>query len=238
MGEIVGRVAALWRFPVKSMAGEPLAEAELGWRGIQGDRQYAFLRHGSLSRFPWFTGRDANGLLLYRARYRDPGDTKLSTIDVTTPEGEHFSLDAPELKARIDEEGGMAVDLVRSGRSFFDAMPVSIVTTATHDALDAESGASVDPRRFRINVVIDSDVRESEWGERLLAFGDEDDGGPRLIVHEPIERCVMVTIDPDTGVRSPGVLKTVVRGFNNRIGIYASPARCGIIQVGDPVRLV
>jgi uncharacterized protein YcbX len=237
MGEIVGRVAALWRFPVKSMAGEPLEQAELGWRGFVGDRQYAFLRHGSLSRFPWFTGRDANGLLLYRALYRDPDDTKLSTIEVTTPEGEHFALDAPELKARIAEEGGMAVDLVRSGRSFFDAMPVSIVTTATHDALDAEAGGAVDPRRFRINVVIESEARESDWGERLLAFGEEA-GGPRLIVHEPIDRCVMVTIDPDTGLRSPGVLKTVVRGFNNQIGIYASPARCGTVRVGDPVRLI
>jgi uncharacterized protein YcbX len=237
MSEIVGRVAALWRFPVKSMAGESLAEAELGWSGFVGDRQYAFLRHGSLSRFPWFTGRDATGLLLYRARYRDPTNTKLSPIDVTTPEGELFPLDAPELQARIAAEGGMAVDLVRSGRSFFDAMPVSVVTTATHDALDAESGEAVDPRRFRINVVVESDVRESEWGERMLAFGEGEDG-PRLIVHYPIDRCVMVTIDPDTGVRSPGVLKTVVRGFNNRIGTYASAARCGTIRVGDPVRLV
>ena len=92
-GEIVGRVAALWRFPVKSMAGEPLEAADLGWTGIRGDRQYAFLRHGSLSRFPWFTGRDANGLLLNHARYRDPEDTKLSTIEVTTPEGDRLSLD-------------------------------------------------------------------------------------------------------------------------------------------------
>jgi uncharacterized protein YcbX len=237
MNEIVGRVAALWRFPVKSMAGEPLAQVELGWRGIQGDRQYAFLRHGSLSRFPWFTGRDATGLLLYRALYRDPADTKLSPIEVTTPEGELFPLDSAELKARIAEEGGMAVDLVRSGRSFFDAMPVSIVTTATHDALDAESGETIDPRRFRINVVIESDARESDWGERLLAIGEAADG-PRLIVHYPIDRCVMVTIDPDTGVRSPGVLKTVVRRFDNRIGAYASAARCGTVRVGDPVRLI
>ena len=236
-GEIVGRVAALWRFPVKSMAGEPLAAADLGWTGIRGDRQYAFLRHGSLSRFPWFTGRDANGLLLYRAAYRDPADPKLSPIDVTTPEGDTLALDNAELRARLAGEGGMAVDLVRSGRSFFDAMPVSIVTTATHRELDATSGDTVDPRRFRINIVIDSDLREGDWAERMVAFGDDAAAGPRMIVHYPIDRCVMVTIDPDTAIRTPAVLKTVVRDFGNRIGIYASAARPGIIRIGDAVRL-
>jgi uncharacterized protein YcbX len=235
-GELIGRVAALWRFPVKSMAGEPMDAVDLGWTGIKGDRQYAFLRHASLSRFPWFTGRDANGMLLYRAAYRDPADLKLSPIDVTTPEGDTLPLDAPELRDRLAEEGGMAVDLVRSGRSFFDAMPVSIVTTATHDELDAARGDSVDPRRFRINIVIESEAREGDWAERMLTIGDANDG-PRLIVHYPIDRCVMVTIDPDTGVRAPAVLKTVVRDFNNRIGIYASAARPGTIRVGDTVRL-
>jgi uncharacterized protein YcbX len=235
--EVIGRVAALWRFPVKSMAGEPMDAVDLGWTGLRGDRQYAFLRHASLSRFPWFTGRDANGMLLYRAAYRDPADPKLSPIDVTTPEGETLPLDAEALRARLGEEGGMAVDLVRSGRSFFDAMPVSLVTTATHDELDAASGDTVDPRRFRINIVIESDGREGDWVERMLAFGDAADG-PRMIVHYPIDRCVMVTIDPDTGVRTPAVLKTVVRDFDNRIGVYASAARTGTIRLGDTVRLL
>jgi uncharacterized protein YcbX len=237
MLEVVGRVAALWRFPVKSMAGEPMDAVDLGWTGIRGDRQYAFLRHASLSRFPWFTGRDANGMLLYRASYRDPADPKLSPIDVTTPEGDVLPLDADDLRARLAEEGGMPVDLVRSGRSFFDAMPVSIVTTATHDELDVAGGDAIDPRRFRINIVIESDRREGEWAERMLAVGDIATG-PRLIVHYPIDRCVMVTIDPDTGIRTPAVLKTVVRDFNNRIGIYASAARTGTIRVGDAVRLL
>jgi uncharacterized protein YcbX len=237
VGEVIGRVAALWRFPVKSMAGEAMDAVDLGWTGIKGDRQYAFLRHASLSRFPWFTGRDANGMLLYHAAYRDPADPKLSPIDVTTPEGDTLPLEAEELRARLAGEGGMAVDLVRSGRSFFDAMPVSLVTTATHDELDAAGGDAVDPRRFRINVVIESDAREGDWAERMLAFGDADEG-PRMIVHYPIDRCVMVTIDPDTGIRAPAVLKTVVRDFNNRIGIYASAARTGTIRIGDTVRLL
>lgn len=236
MSDIVGRVAALARYPVKSMAGEALDAAELRWRGLHGDRQYGFLHHGSLSRFPWFTGRDLSDLVRYQARYRDPADPRHSPVEVTAPDGETFALDSPALRSRLSEQTGAALDLVQFGRGAFDALPVSIVTTATLAALDTARGGPVDPRRFRINIVIDGDVCEGEWGEKLLAFGDADDA-PRLLIQEPIERCVMITIDPDTGLREPGLMKTVVRGFDNRIGIYASAARPGTIRVGDAVRL-
>lgn len=237
MSEVVGRVAALWRFPVKSMAGERLAQAELGWRGLRGDRQYAFHHVGDHSRFPWFTGRDMSGFVRYRALFRDPTDTGRSPVDVTAPDGATFALDAPELRERLSGEAGAAVELIQSGRGLYDAMPVSVVTTGLHAAVNAACGQPVDPRRFRINIVIDGDRAEEGWGERLLAFGDGEDG-PRLLVQEPIERCVMVTIDPDTGVRAPELMKTVVRGFGNRIGMYASTGRPGTIRTGDAVRLL
>lgn len=237
MAETIGRVTALWRFPVKSMAGEAIDQAELGWRGFKGDRQYAFLHEGSHSRFPWFTARGMSDFIRYRARFDDPDDPKTSRVAITAPDGTGYALDAPELRARLQEESGEAVSLIQSGRGLFDAMPVSLVTTATHRAIEAARGGPVDPRRFRINIVIDSDAREGEWGERLLAFGPQGQG-PRLIVHEAIDRCVMITIDPDTGLRAPGILKTVVRGFDNRVGIYASAARTGLIRVGDEVRLL
>ncbi|MDB5683254.1 MAG: sulfurase [Sphingomonas bacterium] len=237
MSDSVGRVAGLWRFPVKSMAGEPLDAVALGWRGIAGDRQYGFHHAGSLSRFPWFTARDLSEMVRYRAAFRDPDDPRNAPVEVTTPDGERFRLDAPELKARLAEAAGGPLELMQSGRGVFDYAPVSIVSTATHAALDAARGAHVDPRRFRINIVIDSTMRENAWAERTLAFGEGEEG-PRLSLQEPIERCVVVTIDPDTGVRSPGIMKTVARGFDNRIGIYASAARTGIIRVGDVVRLL
>ena len=228
MSDAVGRVVALNRYPVKSMAGEALDEAELRWRGISGDRQYAFLRTGNSSRFPWFTGRDQSDLVCYRARFRDPADPKNSPVEVVAPDGEAFALDAPELHGRFGEP----VELVQLGRGAFDAMPISIVTTATLAALAEARGSDVDVRRFRINLVVESDLREDAWAGRMLAVGE-----CGLLAHDPIDRCVMITIDPDTGVRSPGLMKTVVRGFDNRIGLYASPARLGTIRVGDAVSL-
>lgn len=230
MSGAVGRVVALNRFPVKSMAGEPLDEAEVRWRGISGDRRYAFLRTGNRSRFPWFTGRDRSDLVCYRARFRDPADPGNSPVEVVVPGGATFALEAPGLQARFGEP----VELVQLGRGAFDAMPVSIVTTATLAALAAAWGGEIDVRRFRINIVVESDLREDAWADRMLAIGGE----TRLLANAPIDRCVMITIDPDTGLRSPRLMKTVVRGFDNRVGLYASPARPGVIRVGDAVRMV
>jgi hypothetical protein len=67
MAEIIGIVAALARYPVKSMAGEPMAEADLRWNGIHGDRQYSFYRLGDRGRFPWLSARDLPSLVLYRS---------------------------------------------------------------------------------------------------------------------------------------------------------------------------
>ena len=228
MSAVVGRVVALNRFPVKSMAGEPLDEAELRWRGIAGDRQYAFLRRGDRGRFPWFTARDRSDLICYRARFRDPADPKSSPVEVIAPDGAAFALEAPDLQARFGEP----VDLVQLGRGAFDAMPVSILTTATLAALKETHGGLADVRRFRINIVVESDVREEVWSGRLLEFG-----GTALLANAPIERCVMITIDPETGLRSPELMKAVVRRFGNRVGLYASPARLGTIRTGDAVRL-
>ena len=70
---VVGRVVALWRYPVKSMAGEELDGAEVSWHGLAGDRRWAFIRDGQArSGFPWLTMRERPELARYRPRFADP----------------------------------------------------------------------------------------------------------------------------------------------------------------------
>ena len=161
MAEIIGTVAALTRYPVKSMAGEPLAQAELRWNGLHGDRQSSFYQRGDHGRFPWLSARDLPSLVLYRSAYAAPEDPRRSQIHVTTPQGERHAIRAPELIHQLAEAAGKELDLRQVGRGTFDAMPVSVVSTATHAALDAVHGASVDPRRFRSTIVIESQARET-----------------------------------------------------------------------------
>src|SRR5437763_16623764 len=70
--EVVGEIESLWRYPVKSMRGEELQEAFVGFPGVYGDRLYASRSSAAPKGFPWLTAREQAGMLLYRPRYRHP----------------------------------------------------------------------------------------------------------------------------------------------------------------------
>ncbi|RYY25117.1 MAG: MOSC domain-containing protein [Sphingomonadales bacterium] len=239
MGEIIGHVAALNRFPVKSMAGEPLQVAEIDWQGLEGDRQYGFYFRNSSSRFPWLTGRDLSELVLHSARFDDPDAPKTARVEIVAPDGWRGHVDDAELLERLSAAAGKPVALMQLAIGAYDAMPVSVVTTAAHRSVEAAHGAALDMRRFRANVVIESDRSQGEWAGKRLVFGPEDsDDGAALLMTDGIPRCAMVTIDPDTAARDPKVLRTIAREFGNIYGAYAAPARKGFVKVGDVVRLV
>lgn len=237
MTRIVGHVRALNRFPVKSMAGEQLTVAELDWQGIEGDRQYAFVRAANGTRFPWLTGREVPAMALHRARFEDPNRPKTSAVTVETPDGASLSLHDPMLKAHLEAAAREPAALIQVARGCYDSMPVSIQTSAGHAALEAAHGCALDIGRFRINVIVESDLPATEWQGRRLAFGD-DENGAMVQCADPIVRCVMVTIDPETGTKEPRVMRTVAQAFGNTYGIYAGPARPGLIRIGDAVRLL
>lgn len=232
---IVGHVAQLNRFPVKSMAGEPLAVAEIDWQGMEGDRQYAFHFSERRTRFPWLTARDVSALVLHRARFADPAMPRTASVEVTAPDGWQGLLTDPELAERLAGAARAPVALMQLAIGAYDAMPVSVVTSAGHRLVEEAHGGPLDLRRFRTNIVIDSDRPQSEWAGKRLVFGDT---GAELLVTAGIPRCAMVTIDPDSGVRDPRVLRTIAQRFGNIYGVYAAPARKGLVAVGDVVRMV
>jgi hypothetical protein len=232
MPQLVGHVAAITRYPVKSMAGEPCETADIDWHGIKGDRQYAFLKRDDATRFPWFTGRDLSELVRHRALYDDPADPRRSSVTVTAPDGDSWPIAAPELHAGLEAASGRPLHLMQLGRGAYDAMPLSLVSTASLAALEAAHGGVVEARRFRANIVVESTRREDDWDGREVRFGTD---GPALLLAVGAPRCAMVTIDPDTAARDPRVLRTVAQAFGNRFTTYASVARTGTVQVGDPV---
>lgn len=234
MTACVGRVVALSRFPVKSMAGEKLQEAEIDWQGIEGDRQYGFYFGDDETRFPWLTGRQLSELVLHRPSFADGARPRTSAVAVDAPDGEPFALTDPRLAQRLAEKAGRPVRLMQSGRGMHDAMPVSIVTTASHRAVEEAHGSALDQRRFRTNIVIESDASEAAWQGAQIAFAS----GAALLCTAPIPRCAMIVIDPDTGARDPSILRTVAQQFGNAYGAYAAPARMGHVRVGDAVHLL
>ena len=235
MGPLIGHITAISRFPVKSMGGESLEAAELGWSGIKGDRQWAFVAADRASRFPWFTGRDHSSLVAYSAAYEDPASPRESAVKVTAADGWTGRIDDPALLARIAEESGREIRLIQLGRGAFDAMPVSLVSLGGHGEVEAAHGSQIDARRFRINVAIETDIPMRVWAGRRLTIGEDD--GPQVSITEPIARCVMITIDPDTGERDPWLMRTVAQQFDNKYGVYANVVRPGPLRRGDAVRL-
>lgn len=235
MGELIGHIAALARFPVKSMGGEALDEAALGWSGIVGDRQWAFVKAPAHSRFPWFTGRDHSSINAWRAMYAEGADPKLATPQVIAPDGWTGAIDDPAVAERLRRESKKEMNLLRLGRGAYDSLPLSVVSSSGHAAVEASHGMPIDPRRFRINVVVDTDLPLRVWAGRRLVLGGED--GAEIAVTAPIERCVMITIDPDTGERDPWLMRTVAQQFDNKYGMHANVVRPGMLRVGAQVLL-
>lgn len=230
----IGRVIELFRYPVKSMAGDRITEADLDWQGVEGDRQYSFYRKDDPSRFPWLTGRDLPDLVRYQPIFDNPAMPRNSAVDVITPAGDRLDLHDPTLLRRLSDAAGCELGLLQVGRGTYDSMPVSIATTAAHSSVDSSNGRPVDRRRFRSNIVVEADVSPTEWLSRRLLFGESHDSA-EILVADSIPRCAMITVDPDTGQRNPKIMRTIAQSFGNAFGAYGAPARPGRLRVGDPV---
>ena len=233
-----GRISAIFRYPVKSMAGESLEAARLGWHGLEGDRRLAFRRLTDKSEFPWLTASKLPQLLLYKPFGLD-SNTRLPT-HVRTPDGKNYELRSDELRQEVSSRYGSEVELMNLQHGIFDEACLSLISLATVHCIERESGRAVDLRRFRPNVVIETDssepFQEDKWVGRTLAFG-EGNSAAALKVTMRDERCVMVNFDPETAERDSEVMKTVVRLNENCAGVYGTVVRAGELRVGQVVTL-
>lgn len=230
-GTVVGRVAALLRYPVKSMAAESLPAVEVSWNGLVGDRRWAFVRPDvPRSGFPWLTLRQNNALGSYRPFFAEPENPDKSVVSVLTPGGEKLEITSAEL---AQELGARAMKL---DRGTFDAVPLSLISTRTVTDIGALAGLAADVRRFRPNLVIEplgeGGFPEDEWVGHTLEVGSM-----RMRVDRRDKRCVVINIDQVTGERTPHMLKAAARHRDTCLGVYGSVAQPGLTAVGDPVVL-
>jgi uncharacterized protein YcbX len=176
---VVGHVESLWRYPVKSMQGEQLREAFLGFAGVYGDRVYAFRSAAAPKGFPYQTGREQEQMILYRPTFRypermvrppnlreaeamPPGATPVYpdpddfALDVQTPSGEVLAIEDLRLLGMVGDAGSQgSLTLHRSDRAMTDCRPVSLFSVQTAQRLGEEVGRQVDKRRFRANLYLD-----------------------------------------------------------------------------------
>jgi MOSC domain-containing protein len=228
----MGTVVRLWRYPVKSMLGEPCEHVDVNTRGVEGDRLYAV--HDANGKFG--SGKSSrrfckiDGLFRFHATYQG------ETPTIRFPDGRVMAGNAPGIDGALAVALGQPVTLAREAAvSHLDAGPIHLLTTASVAWLRAVlPGALVDERRFRPNVVIDVPGEtqvERGWLGKTLAVGDE----VRVRVMNLTKRCVMVGLAqadlPDDG----RVLQRLADDADVCFGVYADILVPGRIRRGDSV---
>jgi uncharacterized protein YcbX len=283
----VGRVKELWRFPVKSMAGERLDRAVFDAEGLVGDRIWA-MRDEVRQEIQW--GKKYPQLVRCAARYRSPPRRDaVADVDITFPDGTVAGSDDDRVHARLSEligrpatlrhrapdrelyrrykpteahwiadieemfarePGEPLPDLTQfpaelmdfvafPGAPFFDALPVHVVTTATLAHLRARNpAADWDARRFRANILVETDARhaglvEQGWLGRRLRIGP-------LVLQcaAPTPRCSMTTRALADLVEDRSILRTIVKEADQNVGVYAVVVQGGEVAVDADLALM
>jgi uncharacterized protein YcbX len=236
----IGHVEAIFRYPVKSMGGEGLEEAHLGWHGLEGDRRLAFRRIDDRSGMPWLTASKLPDLLLFAPHRREDGANGDLPSHIRTPDGKVMPVFGEDLAREVGRRYGAPVQMMQLRHGIFDEASISLIALDTVREIGRLAGRSPDVRRFRPNVVVRS-VRsvpflEDEWLDGVLSFGEGDDA-PAITVTLRDERCSMLNLDPDSATPAPEMMKAVVRANQNNAGIYGAVTRIGRLAVGQTILL-
>ncbi len=256
-------VAALWRYPVKSMQGEELNAAEITATGLAGDRRFAVIDQETGKVAGAKNPRKWPGFLQFRACYVTPpvADGALPPVRVTLPDGTCATSQEAELpkllsaalgrhvvlSAATDATSASAEDLLAdTGEvvewdlppgTFVDCAPVHLVTTATLDRLRALYPAGrFEPRRFRPNIIVAT-------GPDVSGFAENDWVGRELAIGTSVRlrvfmtagRCVMTTLAQFDLPQDSGILRTAALGNSAAVGVYAEVLSGGTVRRGDVV---
>ena len=236
----IGHVEAIFRYPVKSMGGERLEVAELGWHGLEGDRRLAFRRIDDRSGFPWLTAGKLPDLLRFTPQRREDGAQGDIPTHIRTPDGEELPVFGEDLVTEVGRRYGAPVQMIQLKHGIFDDACISVIASDTVCEIGRLTGLRPDVRRFRPNIVVrllrSVPFQEDEWLGGVLSFGKGDDA-PAIAVTMRDVRCSMVNLDPDSASPDPEVLKAVVRANQNNAGIYGAVTRIGRLAVGQTIIL-
>jgi len=265
----LGMVSALYIYPVKSLGGFAVSQAEVQERGFRYDRRWMLVDDQG----QFLTQRSHPKMALVKTILYDnhiglgAGEAMPETMELPVQTGSGVSVQVrvwndrvealwPQLEADawISDFLGVHCRFVymtdaaertadvryypsKSGVSFADSFPYLLTSEGSLDELKRRSGVDLDMRRFRPNIVVSGSnaYEEDRWKTirlRRTVF--------KLV--KPCARCVVTTIDPDTGRRGKEPLRTLA-AYRNQDGKtlfgqnMVAEGR-GRVAVGDPVEVL
>src|SRR6185503_18758862 len=238
----IGTVKQIWRFAVKSMAGEQLSSCVVGPRGIPGDRGWAV--HDEAA------GKIAAGsrhplLMQCAARYREqPVNGSIHHVEMRLPDGGLVGSDASDVNERLTEllEKPVSLSALQqdiNAEDYFYVAPVHVLTTASLAAMSRVYPEGLwDVRRFRPNFFVETEpsftgLVEFEWIGKTIRLGEVE-----VQCDIPTERCAMAMNAQPEFPRDDGILRSIKDAANLNLGVYAKVITTGAVRVSDVVELV
>jgi len=236
----IGQVEAIFRYPVKSMAGERLETAALGWHGIEGDRRLALRRIQDHGGMPWLTASKLPELVLFTPQRREDSTQGEIPTHVRTPDGREMAVFGAELAEEVGQRYGAPVEMMQLRHGIFDDACISLIASDTVREIGRLAGLDLDIRRFRPNLVVrllrPVPFEEDEWLGGVLTFGEGDDAAA-IAVTTLDERCSMVNLDPGSAMPASEVMKAIVRANQNNAGVYGAVTQIGRVEMGQRIFL-
>jgi uncharacterized protein len=259
----VGVIESIWRYPVKSMAGEQLDEVFVAFAGVMGDRIYGFINDKGNPGFPWHTAREQEDLLQYKPRYKYAGVTlkpeqleasqslapgvnplypgaEHFAVEVETPDGQTYDLSSEAFISHLRTlTNSDSLRLNFTQKSQYDCRPLSLFSLQTCGQLSEELEMEIDKRRFRANLYI-------TWNDGKPPLYENELVGSRLRIGDRLEisvlerdpRCKVITLDPETSEANPKIIKHVAQAHEGYAGVYGAVLVEGMVKAGDLVELV
>lgn len=240
---LIGDIKEIIRHPVKSFTGESVRETKIMEYGLYGDRSHAFLDKSRPEKFLTIT--QFPEMVRYKARFA--GEESIEAypnVEIITPEGNVVEWGDEDLSSEIEDKANRKISLITYTPTHvplgaIEEEHIQLVTDASLDKLTEVWGnTEIDFRRFRPNLIISLKEKnpfiEETWFGRRLKIGSE----VEIELKRHCERCMIITVHPESAKRDSTLLKTVVNERNNYFGVYASVIKTGDIHVGDEIFLL
>lgn len=239
---IIGEVTALIRHPIKSFAGENVNTTKVMSYGLYGDRSHAFVDLDRGNKFLTIT--QFPKMATYQARF--VGEDTIDSyppIKIVDESGNTYFWGDKLFKEELEELTSKKLESIQYTPEYvpfpsIEEENILLVSENSLNDLETEWGSKVDYKRFRGNIIFSLDKESPYTEEELIGKTIKIGNQVKLKINKYCERCMIITVDPETGNKQPTLLKTIVKERNNHFGVYASVLETGDIQVGDTIQVM